>query len=298
MRIASAPISSARSAAAVSVVKNGFPVPAAKITTRLLLEVADRASPDVRLGDLATPRSRTARGCARRPLERVLQRERVQERREHPGVVGRGAVHALGRGGHAAVDVPAADDDRELRPALVDRDDLLRDGDDRLRVDPVLAPAEERLARQLQETRGGTGAASARGRCATSSRAGTLRARDGDAHEPRDRRAGVGERLADRLRRLVDPRLLDERAAGVAAKKRLSSMPSTIFSRAGSGLRLHLVGVHEDRALGRENLGRARPHGSSTRRRERDVHRELARQLLVPPSSSTSTPILFAGGCA
>ena len=34
MRIASAPISSARSAAAVSVVKNGLPVPAAKITTR------------------------------------------------------------------------------------------------------------------------------------------------------------------------------------------------------------------------------------------------------------------------
>src|SRR5581483_3466659 len=34
MRIASAPISSARSAAAVSVVKNGLPVPAAKMTTR------------------------------------------------------------------------------------------------------------------------------------------------------------------------------------------------------------------------------------------------------------------------
>ena len=34
MRIASAPISSARSAAAVSVVKYGLPVPAAKITIR------------------------------------------------------------------------------------------------------------------------------------------------------------------------------------------------------------------------------------------------------------------------
>ena len=34
IRIASAWISSARSAAAVSVVKNGLPVPAAKITTR------------------------------------------------------------------------------------------------------------------------------------------------------------------------------------------------------------------------------------------------------------------------
>ena len=34
IRIASAPISSARSAAAVSVVKNGLPVPAAKMTIR------------------------------------------------------------------------------------------------------------------------------------------------------------------------------------------------------------------------------------------------------------------------
>ena len=34
MKMACAPISQARSAAAVSVVKNGLPVPAAKITTR------------------------------------------------------------------------------------------------------------------------------------------------------------------------------------------------------------------------------------------------------------------------
>ena len=93
----------------------------------------------------------STRVCTLEPLERVLQRERVQERREHSGVVRRGAVHALGRGGHAAVDVPGADDDRELRSRLVDRHDLLRDRDDRLRVDSVLAPSEERLARQLQE---------------------------------------------------------------------------------------------------------------------------------------------------
>ena len=93
----------------------------------LLLEVADRAASDVRLGDLGhRDRGLDARVHAE-PLERVLERERVQQRREHPGVVRRRAVHSLGRRCHAAVDVPGADDDRELRSGLVDRDDLLGD---------------------------------------------------------------------------------------------------------------------------------------------------------------------------
>src|SRR6187549_3479612 len=50
--------------------------------------------------------------------------------------------------------------------------------------------------------------------CATSSAlVVTLRARDGDASEPHDLGTGVGERLIDGLRRLVDPRLLDQCAA-------------------------------------------------------------------------------------
>ena len=57
------------------------------------------------------------RVCAPRALERVLQRDRVQQRREHARVVGRGAVHPLGRGRHAAVDVAAADHDRDLDAA-------------------------------------------------------------------------------------------------------------------------------------------------------------------------------------
>jgi hypothetical protein len=39
-------------------------------------------------------------GSATSETERVLKRERVEERREHPGVVGRRAVHpTLGRRG-------------------------------------------------------------------------------------------------------------------------------------------------------------------------------------------------------
>ena len=91
----------------------------------LLLEVADRAAPDVRLGDLGDRDRRLHARVHAEPLERVLERQRVQERREHARVVGRRAVHPLGRGRHAAVDVARADDDRELRPGLVHRDDLL-----------------------------------------------------------------------------------------------------------------------------------------------------------------------------
>ena len=121
IRIASAPISSARSAAAVSVVKNGLPVPAAKMTTRPFsrCRIARR-----RMYGSATSETSSAertRVSAPAPLERVLERERVQDRREHAGVVRGRAVHPLGRGGHAAVDVAAADDDRELEPLATGR---------------------------------------------------------------------------------------------------------------------------------------------------------------------------------
>ena len=67
------------------------------------------------------------------------------------GVVRGRAVHALGRGGHPAVDVPRTDDDRELGPRVVHGDDLLADRGDAVRVDAVLAPAQQRLAGKLQE---------------------------------------------------------------------------------------------------------------------------------------------------
>ena len=71
----SAPISTARSAAAVSVVKYGLPVPATKIVDAALLEVAHGAAADVRLGDLVhrdrahDPR-RDARSARSRPAAR------------------------------------------------------------------------------------------------------------------------------------------------------------------------------------------------------------------------------------
>ena len=92
-----------------------------------LLEVAHRAAADVRLGDLRDlERGEDAR-VGTGALERVLQRQRVQDGREHARVVRGRAVHSLGRGRHAAVDVPAADDDRELEALRLHVDDLAGD---------------------------------------------------------------------------------------------------------------------------------------------------------------------------
>ena len=97
LRMTSALISIARSAAAVSVVKYGLPVPAAKMTTRPFLEVADGAAADERLGHGAhLDGGHDARHDALL-LERVLQRQRVDDGGQHAHVVGGGAVHARAR---------------------------------------------------------------------------------------------------------------------------------------------------------------------------------------------------------
>jgi hypothetical protein len=56
----------------VSVVKNGLPVPAAKITIRPFSEVAHRSAADVGLGQLGDRDRRLHRGVDADLLERVL----------------------------------------------------------------------------------------------------------------------------------------------------------------------------------------------------------------------------------
>ena len=91
-----------------------------------LFEMADRAAPDVRLGDLVhRDRGLHARGDAH-ALERVLQRERVDHGREHAHVIGGRAVHAGLFVNLAAPDVSAADDDRDRDARAADLGDLLR----------------------------------------------------------------------------------------------------------------------------------------------------------------------------
>ena len=117
-----------------------------------LLEVAHRAPPDVGLGDLGDRDRALHAGVHAEPLERVLERQRVEHRGQHAHVVAGGAVHALlGRGGQAAEDVAGALHDRDLDAAVVHALDLRRDRLDALRVGAVFEVAHERLPRQLEE---------------------------------------------------------------------------------------------------------------------------------------------------
>ena len=49
-------------------------------------------------------------------FERVLQRQRVDDRRQHAHLVGGNAVHFLSLLGHAPKEIPAADDNGDLDP--------------------------------------------------------------------------------------------------------------------------------------------------------------------------------------
>ena len=116
-----------------------------------LLEVSHGPPADVRLRDLRDGDRRLDTCVGAEPLEGVLEREGVQERGQHPGIVGGRTVHPLGCGLHAAVEVSAADDDRELRAGAPHRDDLACDRDHGVGIDPVLAVSHQRLARELEQ---------------------------------------------------------------------------------------------------------------------------------------------------
>ena len=116
-----------------------------------LFEVADGAAPDERLGDGAHLDGRHHARHDALLLERVLQRQGVDDRRQHAHVVAGGAVHPARAGGEPPEDVAAADDDGGLDAERLDLlhvvRDLRRDG----RIDAVLLLAHQGFARELQQ---------------------------------------------------------------------------------------------------------------------------------------------------
>ena len=84
-------------------------------------------------------------------LERVLQREGVDDRGQHAHVVGGRPVHALGARRQAAEQVAAADDDRGLDAELLDLADVPGDAGGDRRVDPELLLAHEGFTGEFQE---------------------------------------------------------------------------------------------------------------------------------------------------
>ena len=147
-----APISTALSAAAVSVVMKGLPVPEANSTTRPFSRWRNGAAPDVGLRDLRhVDGALGARRDAVGPFEGVLKREGVHDGGEHPHVVGGRPVHAGGFRLAASPDVAAADYDAQLDSQVVGLHYLGGHEVDGGWIDAVPADALEGLPAQLQE---------------------------------------------------------------------------------------------------------------------------------------------------
>ena len=84
-------------------------------------------------------------------FERVLQRQRVDDGRQHAHVVGGRPIHPAGAGGHAAEDVAAADDDGRLDAHALDFGHVLRDLGGDIGIDAVGLFAHEGFAGDFEE---------------------------------------------------------------------------------------------------------------------------------------------------
>jgi hypothetical protein len=145
--MACAEISAARSAAAVSVVKNGLP----ENDDATLFEVTLGAATDVGLGDFRHLDRRHDTRVLADAFEGVLQREAVHDRCDHSHVVGLRLVHALARALQTAPEVAATDDDCDVDTELFDGFvqfgcDLVQD----VRVETKAVRFGKCLARQLE----------------------------------------------------------------------------------------------------------------------------------------------------
>src|SRR5205823_5550062 len=81
----------------------------------------------------------------------VLHGQRIYHRGEHAHVVARGALHADRRARQTAENVAAADHQTQLDPEPMDRLDLLGDARDHRRVEPIIALAHQRFARDFEK---------------------------------------------------------------------------------------------------------------------------------------------------
>src|SRR5258706_550237 len=149
-------------------------------------------------------------------------------------VVGRGALHALGRGGEPAVEVPGADDDGDVDARRAHDRDLGGEALHHSDVDAVVALAHQRLAGELQHHAPKAGVAGLR-------HVDRLLGSNAHRRQPASAKRWNSSTSAPASSSTFPTVLLPSwtqswSASTFAPKKRLPSMPSTIFSRACSGL--------------------------------------------------------------
>ena len=244
-----------------------------------LLEVAHRAAADVRLGDLGDRDRRLHPGRDVLLLERVLERQRVEHRREHPHVVAGRAVHAPCAAAQSAVDVAAADDDRDLDAAPVDGGDLAGDRLHARGIGAVLELAHQRLARELQQH-----ALVDRRRHVVAACLGVHRAQPPTANRAKRRITTFSPRLAGQR----CAQLLDRLAAVLVLVDVLLAqqhdLVEPLVELAGDDPLAHVLGpvgglLGRDPLLALAVLGRDVLLADGERRRGRDVQRQVAREL-------------------
>jgi hypothetical protein len=112
---------------------------------------ARNAAADERLCDLGHRDGRRDACRDVAALERVLQCDRVDDRGEHAHVIAGYAVDAVRGRGHAAKDVAAADDDRDLHAHLLHFRDLVRDVGEDVGVDAGAPSTHEGFTGQLEK---------------------------------------------------------------------------------------------------------------------------------------------------
>jgi len=84
-------------------------------------------------------------------FERVLERERVHDRRQHTHVIGGNTIEALCAGGKTAKDVAATDHDTDLNAEFMDILDFGGNAANNLGIDTETGLAHQDFAAQLEQ---------------------------------------------------------------------------------------------------------------------------------------------------
>ena len=108
--------------------------------------MAFRPAADYRLAYLVHLDRRLHSGFDAQLLQSILHRQRVHHRRQHAHIIGLGPVHALGRTGHPAKDIAAADDKANLQTGFFRRLHLARQFGDEVGIDAILLIAHQHFA--------------------------------------------------------------------------------------------------------------------------------------------------------
>ena len=116
-----------------------------------LFQVAHRATADVVLAHFVDTDRRHHARVHVHLFERILHRQRVHDSGQHAHLIGRDAIHTGACQAGAAENIAAANDHRQLNAQRLHLTQFGRDAFEHQRVDTVIAAAQQRFARELDQ---------------------------------------------------------------------------------------------------------------------------------------------------